>query len=165
MAGVLITAIFISSIVLVLVITGIFSEVEGETKDEIKAPSLNVLGNPEVRSEKESSSTQGSASSGDTTEGGKRSGGSSDQPTSNAEGSLDSNKGKPWGDPSRDLVYSTNRGPPGLMFTEKIGLSGFSMDSQLIGIVIIVILILLVLLKNIEVKSKKSPRRRKKNSK
>ena len=65
-----------------------------------------------------------------------------------------------------------SEGPPGIgegstpeLFTEKLGLPKFSMDSQLIGIVIIVILILLVLLKNMQVKKKGSRRVRRKSSK
>jgi hypothetical protein len=71
-----------------------------------------------------------------------------------------------WG--SRDVDKGEyDEDVPGL-FTEKLGLPKFSMDSQLVGIVIIIILVLLVLLRNMQAKKKKkkgSRRVRRKSSK
>ena len=159
MAGVLITAIFISSIVLVIILMGIYSD------SKVEPPSVDSI---EYRNVFLPASTTTST---DTSSGGIY---SSPTPASNRETTrmdtvvvdeLASEKGK-WG--SRDVAKgSDSKGVPGL-FTEKIGLPKFSMDSQLVGIVIIIVLVLLVLLRNMQAKKKKkkgSRRVRRKSSK
>ena len=168
MAGVLITAIFISSIVLVFVIMGIFNDTK------IEPPSVDSIEDKNVFLPSSTTTPTGTSSEGTF---------SNPTPASNAPvtgdrrgmggGSgrdnvvVDELASGKWG--SRDVAkVSDSEGAPGL-FTEKLGLPKFSMDSQLIGIVIIVILILLVLLRNMQTKKKKkkkgSRRVRRKSSK
>ena len=181
MAGVLITAIFISSIVLLFVIVGIVSD------SKVEPPAVPLVsGN--VPSPAGTTGTTGTSSGGTTTvsifsnlKPGSRStttvrpGGSGASYESNGDANLGSSSivGR-WG--SRNVSgMSDSGGPPGpgdsdtpLLFTEKLGLPKFSMDSQLIGIVIIIILVLLVLLRNMQAKKKKkkgSRRVRRKSSK
>ena len=141
MAGVLITAIFISSIVLLFVIGGIYSDSRVQPP---AVPSVDVKESSLTSTEVEVNVGSGG---GDNVVGDE----------------LASEKGK-WG--SRDVdKMEYGEDVPGL-FTEKLGLPRFSMDSQFIGIVIVVILILLVLLKNMQAKKKKGSRRvRRKSSK
>ncbi len=143
MAGVLITAIFISSIVLLFVIGGIYSDSRVQPP---ALPSVDVKESLLTGTEVEVNVGSGG---GDNVVGDE----------------LASEKGK-WG--SRDVAkVSDSEGVPAL-FTEKLGLPKFSMDSQLIGIVIIIILVLLVLLRNMQAKKKKkkgSRRVRRKSSK
>jgi uncharacterized membrane protein len=145
MAGVLITAIFISSIVLVIVLMGIVSDSKVEPPS---VPSVDV---------KESSLTG---------TGGEVNVGSGGDNV--VEDELASGKGS-WGSEDRKIIGAGDDlgSAPGL-FTEKIGLPKFSMDSQLVGIVIIIVLVLLVLLRNMQAKKKKkkgSRRVRRKSSK
>jgi len=145
MAGVLITAIFISSIVLVIVLMGIVSDSKVQPP---AVPSVDV---------KESSLT------GTEVEVNVGSGGGD-----NVVGDeLASEKGS-WRSKDREIIGAGDlESAPGL-FTEKLGLPKFSMDSQLVGIVIIIVLVLLVLLRNMQAKKKKkkgSRRVRRKSSK
>jgi len=145
MAGVLITAIFISSIVLVIVLMGIVSDSKVQPP---AVPSVDV---------KESSLTD--------TEAGVNVGSGGDNVV---EDELASGKGS-WGSEDRKIIGAgDNLGSAPGLFTEKIGLPKFSMDSQLVGIVIIIVLVLLVLLRNMQAKKKKkkgSRRVRRKSSK
>ena len=180
MAGVLITAIFISSIVLLFVIMGIYSD--SKVQPPVVPPVGGKVPSPTVTTTSTGTSSGGTTTvslfnnlrpgSGSTTT--VRPGGSG----APSEPSVDTNLGSSsivglgrWG--FRNVNGIDSDGPPGIgegstpeLFTEKLGLPKFSMDSQLIGIVIIVILILLVLLKNMQAKKKKGSRRvRRKSSK
>jgi preprotein translocase subunit SecG len=155
MAGVLITAIFISSIVLVIVLMGILDDSKIEPPSVASIEDKNVFLPP-------STTTPTGTSSGGTF--------SSPTPASNSVPSV-----RPGGSGGDDVVVDelasgrwgsrdVDKGEydedvPGL-FTEKLGLPKFSMDSQLVGIVIIIILVLLVLLRNMQAKKKKKGSRR-----
>ena len=176
MAGVLITAIFISSIVLIFVIGGIYSD------SRVQPPLVPLVvgeeSSPTVTTTPPSTSSggtttvslfnnlkPGSRTSTTTVRPGGRGATSGPGPGPSEDTNLGSLfSGGRWGFRNVNGMGDSD-GTPGL-FTEKLGLPKFSMDSQLIGIVIIVILILLVLLKNMQAKKKKGSRRvRRKSSK
>jgi hypothetical protein len=174
----LITAIFISSIVLVIILMGIAKEAS------IEPPAAPTVPR-NAPSPTGTTAPTGTSSGGATTvsifshlkpgshQTTVRLGGSGAPSEPNGDANLGSSSivGR-WG--SRIVNgMSDSGGPPRpgdsdapALFTEKLGLPKFSMDSQLIGIIIIVILVLLVLLRNMQAKKKKGSRRvRRKSSK